>query len=109
MRRRKGSVQALVLDLEVERDPGHLGAARELGHQLAQDGRSLRVAERDHLALLLELAQEENVVHELPHRLDLPVGLPQERLQVGAGKLSPTRAAQAAARAACAAHGKRPP
>ena len=80
-------VQALVLDPEIQRDPGHLGPLGQLGDELAQDGCGFRVAERDHLALLLELAQEEDVVHQLPHLRDFAVRLAQERLQIGAGEL----------------------
>ena len=68
--------------------PASSARSESSADQLAQDGRGLGVAERDDLALLLELAQEEDVVHELPHLRDLAVGLPQERLQVGAGQLS---------------------
>ena len=85
--RTQRNVKAVVLDPKLEHDACQLGPLGELGHELAQDRRGLGVAKRDDLALLFELAQEEDVVHELPHLRDLAVGLPQERLQVGAGQL----------------------
>jgi len=107
--RAQRDVQALVLDPELERNSGHLGALRELGDQLPQDRRSLGVAERNHLALLLELAQEEDVVHELPHLRDFPVRPPQERLQVRAGQLGRFEQREQPSERRCAARERPPP
>ena len=77
----------LVFDLDPEREAGELRALQPLVDDGPQDRRRFRLAQRDHLASLLELAEEEDVVDKLGHLLDLPTCFPNERLQVGAGKL----------------------
>ena len=80
-------VNLLVLDPQLQAQPAELRPFGQLGDEVAQDGGSLGVAERDDLPALLELAQEEHVVHELGHLDDLVARPPQEALQVGAGQL----------------------
>lgn len=79
--------QRLVLDPELEADARALGALKALVDRRAQDRRGLGLAERDYLASLLELAQEQDVVHELGHLLDLAASLPEQCGQVGAREL----------------------
>ena len=80
-------VNLLVLDPQLQPQPAELRPFGQLGDEVAQDGSGLGVAERDDLPALLELAQEEDVVHELGHLADLLVSLPQQALQIGAGQL----------------------
>ena len=81
------SLDAALQIAELEAEAGKLRTLAKLGHQLSQYGRGLGVAERHDLPALLELAQEEHVVHELGHLVDLVAGLSQQRLQVGAREL----------------------
>jgi len=77
----------LVPDAQGERQSRELGALGELGNDVAQDGCGLRLAQRNHLTPLLELAQEEDVVDEISHLHHLLARPREQRLQVGAGKL----------------------
>jgi DNA-binding response OmpR family regulator len=79
--------QPVVLDAELQSDAGALRPLRPLGDRHAQNGGSLGLPESDHLTPLLELAQEEDVIHELRHLIDLLARLPEQRRQVGAGQL----------------------
>jgi hypothetical protein len=67
----QGQLQTLVLDLDLEPDAGSLGSFVEFGDDLSQQRRGLSRAERDDLASRFELAQEEDVVDQLVHQLDL--------------------------------------
>ena len=67
-------------------DVGALGAFVELGDDLAQQRRRLRRAERDDLPPGLELAEEEHVVDQLVHQLDLRPHLLESRRRVAAGQ-----------------------
>jgi len=80
-------VQRLVLDPELETDARPFGTLEALVDGGAEHGSSLGLAERDHFAPLFELAQEENVVDELGHLLDLGARVPEQRGDIGAGKL----------------------
>ena len=55
--------------------------------ELEQDREVVSLGETEAAPVLRELAQEEDVVHELRHLLDLLMSLPQERLQVCSGEL----------------------
>ena len=79
--------QSLVLDLESQVDAGPVGALQALVDRSPQHRGSLRLAERNDLPPLLELAQEENVVDELRHLIDLRTRLGEERGKIGAGEL----------------------
>src|SRR6478609_2557673 len=59
----------LVLDRNLQRHPGSLGALVELRDDLPEQWCRTGRAERDDLAAGLELAQEENVVDQLVHQL----------------------------------------
>ena len=69
--RPQGQLQAFVLDLDLQLDAGPLRPLVELGDDLAQERRRFGRAERDNLASRLELAQEEHIVDQLVHQLDL--------------------------------------
>ena len=76
-----------VRHVDLERE---LGAQRALARalvQLAHVRRELREPERDDLATLLELGQEEDVVHQLRHLDDLGAGLLDQLLDVDARQL----------------------
>ena len=77
----------LVLDSKLEPEPCELRPLGQLVHDGAHDGRRLGVAERNDLAALLELAEEQHVVDELRHLDHLVLRLAEEPLQVGAGEL----------------------
>ena len=77
----------LVGEPQLQPDAGRLGALDPLRDHSAKDRRSLRLAERDDLTALLELAQEENVVYELRHLIDLGSRLPEKIGEVGPREL----------------------
>ena len=79
--------QLLILDLDLQADSGQLGTLELLVDEGSKKRRGLRLAERYDLAPLLELAQEEDVVDQLGHLLDLIARLREERGLVGAGQL----------------------
>src|SRR5205814_6318363 len=79
--------QLLVRDLDLQADSGQLGTLELLVDEGSKKRRGLRLAERYDLAPLLELAQEEDVVDQLGHLLDLIARLREERGLVGAGQL----------------------
>ena len=76
-----------VLEPELEPHAGALGPFTSFGHHVAEDRRGLGLAEGHDLPPLLELAQEENVVHELRHLVDLLARLGEERGEIGTGQL----------------------
>lgn len=79
-------LELLVLDRNLQRHAGSLGALVELRDDLPEQwGRPGR-AERDDLTPRLELAQEENVVDQLIHQLNLRPRLLQGGNRVGAGQ-----------------------
>ena len=79
-------LELLVLDLDLQCNPGSLGAFVELGNDLPkQRGRTGRT-KGDDLTPGLELAEEEDVVDQLIHQLDLGSGLLQSGNRIGAGQ-----------------------
>ena len=79
--------QRLVLDAELEPDARVLGTLAAPVDRGAQHRLGLRLAERDDLAPLLELAQEEDVIDELGHLLDLGLSMREQYRHVGVGQL----------------------
>ena len=77
----------LVLESQVEPDAGALGPFGALGKHFAEHRRGFGLAERDDLPPLFELAEEEDVVHQLRHLVDLLARLGEERGEIGAGQL----------------------
>ena len=77
----------LVREPELEPDAGCLGPLAALGDDVAENGRGLGLSQRDDLTPLLELAQEEDVVDQLRHLIDLLARLPEQLRQVRAGEL----------------------
>ena len=102
-----GSVERLVA-LDDERDAGPVGVLRQLRGRLAERRQRLRVPERDDLAPGFELAEEEEVVDELAHLLDLAAGALEQARDVRPRRARSTRAGRAGARAASAARARRP-
>ncbi len=83
----KRDADRLVLDFETQVDAGPIGPLDPLVDRCTQYRGRLGFAEGDNLPPLLELAQEEDVVHELRHLVDLLARLGEERGEIGTGKL----------------------
>jgi hypothetical protein len=81
---RRGS--SIWLRLDSNRDLGPLGAVREPGADLLEHGPDFGCPEGHDLAPALELREEEHVVHELGHLLDLLPRLGKKLVTVGSRK-----------------------
>src|SRR2546430_6268025 len=69
----------LVFEAKVERDTGPLGPFGALGKHFAEHPRGFGLAERDDLPPPFELAEEEEVAHQLRHLVDLIARPGEER------------------------------
>src|SRR5262249_36788059 len=79
-------LQAFVFDLDLEADARPLRTLVELRDDLTQERRGLRRAERDDLTTGLQLAEEEDVVDQLVHQLDLRAHAFKSRVGIAARK-----------------------